>query len=125
MTDDLYVENKVHYYGNMVLIVQTSMFDIVAQYIALTGVIGLLFSWLVGGLDLWKGIFYISLVIILVSMSYLSSKFRFYLLRWRINKVVDKNLKLEWLSKEQVVNRFIQGGLKPHGTKRNLRTTQK
>ena len=109
LTDDLFVENKVYYYGNMVLVVEIGMFDIIAQYFAYFGVIGLLFSWFIGNYQLWMGIPYISFLVIAVCLSYLSSKVRFYLLRWRIHEVVDKDLKMTWLSKEQVITRFIHG----------------
>lgn len=108
-TDGLFVENRVLYYGRMVLIVQTSFFDVVAEYLAYMGLLSLLISWLVGSLQLWSGLFYIGVFIVLIALCYLSSKVRFYLLRWRVNRVVDKNLKLTWLSKEQVITRFIHG----------------
>lgn len=109
LTDDFFVENKAYYYGRMVLIVETSFFDLIARYMAYFGVIGLLFSWLVGNLQLWSGVFFISLLLVAVSSVYLSSKIRFYLLRWRVHKVIDASLRMDWLSKEQVVSRFIHG----------------
>lgn len=109
MTDQFFVENKVYYFGNMVLIVENGFFDLIAQYIAYLGIIGFLFAWLSGNLNTWGSILFISLVLITASALYQSSKIRFYLLRWRIHKVVNKRLKMEWLSKEQVVSRFIHG----------------
>lgn len=115
-TDGLYVEKKVYYYGDMVLIVERGLFDVIAEYMVYTGSIGLVFSVLVGGLEMWGGVFSISLFMILVSLIFMSSKIRFYLLRWRIHKKVDADLRMDWLSKEQVVSRFIHG-VKKHGSK--------
>lgn len=124
LTDDLYVENKVYYFDNVVLIVQTSFFDIVAQYFVYFGVMGLLFSWLVDTNQFFRGIPYISFLVVLICLVYLSAKVRFYLLKWRINKVVDKDIQMKWLSKEHVINRFIIG-VKNNGSARNFRAIKK
>lgn len=107
LTDGFFVENRVYYYGRMVLIVERGFFDVISQYLAYLGVIGLFYCFFIGPFN--QGFFFGSLLMLGVAVSYLSAKVRFYLLRWRINKVVDKSLKISWLSKEQVINRFIHG----------------
>ena len=116
LTDSFFVENKAYYYKikddksgkRLVLIVENGIFDLVAEYVALTGVMGFVFSVLSSGV-FWSGILYVSIILVVISLCYLSSKFRFYLLRWRIHRVVDSKLELECLSKEQVINRFVFG----------------